>query len=194
MKSEIFVRWHSRAGQGAVTAAHFLSEALASLDYKVQSFPDFGAEKRGAPVVVFNRLSKTASILDDPAHLTFVNLVVLLDPTLIGNELDYDSILEHLDTDGALIINTAKTIPSVFNARYKGGIYHLNATGIALDTIGRNVPNVALIGGLSAVLKISQEIMEPLLEAHLSTFFPDKIVQKNLEGFRRGYNEIIEIK
>ncbi|MCK5460876.1 2-oxoacid:acceptor oxidoreductase family protein [Candidatus Gracilibacteria bacterium] len=194
MKSELCVRWHSRAGQGAVTAATFFGEACATLGYKVQSFPDFGAEKRGAPVVVFNRISKSAKILDDPAHLTTVDLVVLLDPTLLGKELDYVDILKHLNPTGTLVINTSKEGASLFNKKFQGTIFHLNATKIALDTIKRNIPNVAMMGGLTTILGLDHKKMKTLLNKSLSNSFAPSVVEKNLKGFVRGMSEVKKIK
>lgn len=194
MKSELSVRWHSRAGQGAVTAANFFGEAFAAFGYKVQSFPDFGAEKRGAPVVVFNRVSKNADILDDPAHLTRVDLVILLDPTLLGNELDYEDVLKFLSPEGILIVNTSKEGASLFNEKYSGTIFHLNATKIALETIKRNIPNVAMMGGVSKILKMDHKKTKLLLEKTLSSVFSPLLVEKNLEGFDRGAKEVKKIK
>lgn len=192
-QKELNIRWHSRAGQGAVTAANFFAEGLNKIGYKTQAFPDFGAEKRGAPVVVYNRVSKSDKILDDPAHLRHLDLVVLLDPTLVGNELTYEDVLQGLKPEEILVINTSKTKPSVFNEKFKGKVYHLNATVIALDTIGRNVPNVAMVGGLTKILELDQDQMKTILKDHLLTFFPEKIVNKNMEGFDRGFSEVIEI-
>ncbi len=193
IQQELNVRWHSRAGQGAVTAANFFAEGLNKIGYKTQAFPDFGAEKRGAPVVVYNRVSKSAEILDDPAHLRHLDLVVLLDPTLVGNELTYEDILQGLKPEGILIINTSKTENSVFNEKFKGKIYHLNATDIALATINRNVPNVAMVGGLTKILDLDGAQIKTILKEHLSGFFPEKIVNKNMEGFDRGFKEIFEL-
>ena len=193
MLDEISIRWHSRAGQGAVTAAGFFAEAMEQFGYKVQSFPDFGAEKRGAPVVVFNRVSKTAKVLDDPAHLTHIDMAILVDPTLVGAELDYEDVLNGLQDDGILFINTSKTGASGFNEKFKGLIYHLNATQIALDTIHRNIPNVAVMGGVAGVLRIDKGKMRELLKIHLSAHFPEKLVEANLQGFDRGYEEILSI-
>lgn len=193
MLEKYSIRWHSRAGQGAVTAAGFFAEAMEQFGYKVQSFPDFGAEKRGAPVVVFNRISKVDMVLDDPAHLTHIDMAILVDPTLVGAELEYEDVLNGLNEDGILFINTAKTEASGFNERFKGKIFHLNATQIALDTIGRNIPNVAMIGGLTSVLQIDFEKMKNALKEHLSHFFPENLVEKNLVGFDRGNEEILSI-
>ena len=50
--------FHGRGGQGAVTAADLLaSAALKSGNEGVQTFPLFGAERRGAPVKAFARIS-----------------------------------------------------------------------------------------------------------------------------------------
>lgn len=193
MRDTLNVRWHSRAGQGAVTAANFFAEALAQFGYKVQSFPDFGAEKRGAPVVVFNRFSNQDESLDDPAHLKYVDLVVLFDTTLLGDEVSYDDILKHLGDNGLLVINTAKTDPSKFNKLFNGVIHHVNASGIALDTIKRNIPNVAMMGALTKILEIDKDKMKITLELHLSKVFPEALVQKNMIGFDRGYGENIII-
>ncbi len=194
MRESLSIRWHSRAGQGAVTAANFFAEALAKMGHSVQSFPDFGAEKRGAPVVVFNRMAAKEVVLDDPAHLTHVKIVILVDPTLVGAELDYDDILAGLEDDGILFINTAKKEGSEFNKKFKGQIYHLNATQIALDTIKRNIPNVAMMGGLTKICDLDEGQMKKVLKEHLSAYFPPEIVTKNMGGFERGLVEVLSIK
>ncbi len=194
MRSNTSIRWHSRAGQGAVTAAGFFAEALARLGCQVQSFPDFGAEKRGASVIVYNRICKGDHELEDPAHLIHLDMVILLDPTLVGNEINYEDVLEGLRPDGILVINTAKTKKSGFNEKFKGTIFHINATQIALDTIKRNIPNVAMIGGITKILDIDYDQMKTCLKEHLSVHFSKKIVERNLRGFEQGYGGGLKVK
>ncbi len=189
-QKELYVRWHSRAGQGAVTAANFFVEALHKMGYHSLGFPDYGAEKRGAPVVVYNCISIEDKLLDDPAHLRHLDLVVLLDPTLVGAEIDYEDVLEGLKDEALLVINTSKKDSSAFNEKFKGQIYHLPATRIALDTVGRNVPNVAMVGGLTNILDLDKAKMKIILETSLSAVFNPKIVEKNMIGFEKGFNEI----
>ena len=193
MREEIYVRWHSRAGQGAVTASGFLAQALGEIGFLAQSFPDFGAEKRGAAVVCFNRGSKKETVLDDPAHLTRVDTVVLCDPTLLGPELSADELLKHLGPSGDLLINTsAKTrLPQIPD--FGGKVWHCPAGQIARETVGRNVPNVALTGALTHILGLHLAEIKKILAAHLATFFPEKLVEKNLIGFDRGAAECKEI-
>jgi 2-oxoacid:acceptor oxidoreductase gamma subunit (pyruvate/2-ketoisovalerate family) len=190
MQHNFSIRWHSRAGQGAVTAANFLTEALAQMEYQAQSFPDYGAEKRGAPVEVFNRFSRGEKPLRDPAHVGHPDMVVLVDTTLVGAELDYADVLKNIMPEGVLMLNTHKTTPTGFNDRFSGTIWHLDATKIALETIRRNVPNVALVGGITKILDLDFQQMKQALEVHLGQFFSKKIVAQNLEGFARGFGEV----
>ena len=55
----IEIRWHGRGGQGAVVASRILALAAFLDGYQgAQSFPFFGMERRGAPVLAFTRISK----------------------------------------------------------------------------------------------------------------------------------------
>ena len=51
------IRFHGRGGQGAVVASTVLASAFFKEKKFVQAFPNFGAERRGAPVVAFTRVS-----------------------------------------------------------------------------------------------------------------------------------------
>ena len=52
----IEIRMHGRGGQGAVIAAKILASALFKEGKYAQSFPSFGVERRGAPVMAFTRV------------------------------------------------------------------------------------------------------------------------------------------
>jgi len=184
------IRWHSRAGQGAVTAANFLGEALGELGMEILSFPDFGAEKRGAPVIVFNRFSEKKGTPLDPAQPRQIDLVVLLEPSLVGAELSHEEILKGLKSDGTLVINTEKAEPSKFAEKFGGKIVHVPATKIARETLGKNLPNVAMIGALAEILELPAEKIKKLLEKNLEKVFAKSVVEKNLVGFQRGKTEL----
>ena len=49
------IRWHARAGQGAKTASQLLAVALLEDGKSVQAFPEYGPERRGAPLRAFTR-------------------------------------------------------------------------------------------------------------------------------------------
>jgi pyruvate ferredoxin oxidoreductase gamma subunit/2-oxoisovalerate ferredoxin oxidoreductase gamma subunit len=49
------IRFHGRGGQGTVVASILLAKAFFKAGYDVQTFPLFGVERRGAPVVDVTR-------------------------------------------------------------------------------------------------------------------------------------------
>lgn len=192
-KNMIGIRWHSRAGHGAITAANALCEIVGeNTEYNGQSFPDFGAEKRGAAVVVYNRFSKEEIV--ENHHVQHPNIVVFLDTSLINkDELSYEDILEGMPADGALIINTAQK-KTKFSEKFSGTIFHVDATEISESEIGRNIPNVPILGALlkvSGLMKIEKFL--PALEAFLSKSLPPKIVEGNLVALKRGFEESYQV-
>lgn len=79
------IRWHARAGQGAKTAAHLLAMAYMRSGMYAQAFPEYGPERRGAPLRAFTR----AADIPIRRHDSIVDpdLVVVLDPSLL-DEID----------------------------------------------------------------------------------------------------------
>jgi pyruvate ferredoxin oxidoreductase gamma subunit len=75
------IRWHARAGQGAKTASNILALALLRTGKSVQSFPEYGPERRGAPLRAYTRFSdarvRRHDAIDEP------DLVVVLDESLL---------------------------------------------------------------------------------------------------------------
>ena len=58
MPEMLEIRWHARGGQGAVTASKVLADSSLEAGKHVQSFPEYGSERMGAPIKAFNRISK----------------------------------------------------------------------------------------------------------------------------------------
>jgi 2-oxoacid:acceptor oxidoreductase gamma subunit (pyruvate/2-ketoisovalerate family) len=144
----IEIRFHGRGGQGAVLASKVLAVAFFHENLYVQSFPAFGVERRGAPVMAFLRVDQR------PIHLR-VNIyepdhVVVLDPTLIG-AIDVTS---GLKKDGWIVINSHQP-PEVFN--YLEGFQKatVDATSIAIrNGLGSRtnpIVNSAILGAFSKV-------------------------------------------
>jgi len=99
------IRWHARAGQGAKTAAHTLALALLAGGKIVQAFPEYGPERRGAPLRAFTRLSDLPIRRHD--GVTDPDLVVVLEPTLV-HEVD---VAEGLRPEGMILVN-GETVPA----------------------------------------------------------------------------------
>jgi Pyruvate/2-oxoacid:ferredoxin oxidoreductase gamma subunit len=77
------IRWHARGGQGAKTAAMFLAEAVLSKGKYGQGFPEYGPERRGAPVRGFTRIS--AKPIRRHCGIENPGIVIVLDPTLLDS-------------------------------------------------------------------------------------------------------------
>ena len=75
------VRLHGRGGQGVVTAADLLALAAFEEGQHAQSFPSFGSERTGAPVVAYCRLSERDIRTREP--VVAPDCVVVIDPTLV---------------------------------------------------------------------------------------------------------------
>ncbi len=191
MDSQTFsIRWHSRAGQGAITVATALAEILGTHGQFIQSFPEFGAEKRGAPVTVFNRVSDEP--LTDPSQPTELDLIVLLDSTLIAScEVLPETVLKGLKSEGKLLINTTQ---EKLDFSGENATYALDASGIAVSEIGRDIPNVPLLGALLKLTKLAElKSFQADLKTYLACHLPEKIVTGNLKAFERGYNEVKQL-
>jgi pyruvate ferredoxin oxidoreductase gamma subunit len=189
-KDLIEIRWHGRGGQGAKTAALLFGEAAIDTGMYIQAFPEYGPERTGAPVSAFNRLSKKPirlhSGVDNPA------IVLVLDSSLL-NTVD---VLEGLEKGVILIVNTPDS-PEVIRKKLSVDpgieVYTLDASKIALDTIGLNKPNTPMLGALAKVTDIlDYKKMLKSIEHKLKIKFrgkPEEIVTKNMRAIKTAHEE-----
>ncbi len=144
----IEVRFHGRGGQGAQVASKVLAVAFFHEGYHVQSFPAFGVERRGAPVMAFLRADKEPIQLRvniyEPDH------IVVLDPTLIS-AVDVTS---GLKPKGWILVNSHHS-PEAFSHLRNFQIATVDATSIALrNSLGSRtspIVNTAILGAFSKV-------------------------------------------
>ncbi|HHY93002.1 MAG TPA: pyruvate ferredoxin oxidoreductase, partial [Firmicutes bacterium] len=144
MPDKIAVRIHGRGGQGVVTAAELMAMAAWEEGLYAQAFPTFGSERMGAPVAGFVRLSH------QPVHMPYQvyepRYVIVQDSTLVG-AVDLTSGLE---ADGLVLVNTEGDSPAL---ALSSGVQLVTvpATRIALEELGQNRPNTALLGAFAAL-------------------------------------------
>ena len=168
------LRWHSRGGQGGKTASKLLAEACFREGKQATAFSFYGAERRGAPVTSYNRVSdreiKLYSGVARPDH------VIVLDASLV----DLQSVTDGLDEDGTIVINT--TDPSV--VEFDGRVISVDATDIAvendLQADGTPIVNTPILG---AVARTDLVEIDTLAEVIASTFD-----ETNAEAARTAYD------
>jgi 2-oxoisovalerate ferredoxin oxidoreductase gamma subunit len=136
--SLVEICFHGRGGQGAVTAANLLA-AAALLDGNkgVQAFPLFGAERRGAPVRAFARISEQEIHLRSEIYNP--DIVIVLDESI----MELVDVLKGLKEDGKVLINTRRK-PNDFPFSKQYHVATVDATSIALN---QNI----LVGGIPVV-------------------------------------------
>ena len=179
----IEIRWHGRGGQGAVTSAEILAKAAIGEGKYAQAFPAFGAERRGAPVLAFDRISSKAPIRIR-AEVTEPNVVVVLDSSL----LRIVNVTSGLKEKGTLIINTKERledIESKFGNRWRLAI--IDATSIARELLGVPIVNTTMLG---AVLRATGLVKLESLHEPLKQRF-ERLAERNIKAMERAFKETV---
>lgn len=171
----IEIRFHGRGGQGSVTAAEILAKAAFKDGKYVQAFPFFGVERRGAPVMAFTRID------DKPIDIRYKvynpDYVLVLDDTLMSVVDVFSGVKENSE----VIINIADE----FSENVDVPVHSIDATGIALDMLGRNIVNTIILGYFAK--KTDVVSIDSLIEVIKETF-PGKVGELNAEATRKAYD------
>lgn len=187
MSKMLEIRWHARGGQGAVTAAKVLAQAALLEGAYVQAFPEYGAERTGAPIQAFTRIGDKEITIH--SQITDPDIVLVLDDTLLGAV----DITAGLKKGGKVIVNTTKN--GSIKEKITGGyeIYTVDANNIAEEELGRVIPNTPMLG---ALVKVTGALkLDNLLETLKQTFgkkFSAEVLNGNLNAARRAYEEVVK--
>jgi len=175
-------RFHGRGGQGAVLGCEILAKALLREGKYVQYSPDFGVERRGAPVRAFLRVDEGKIYLRYQIYEP--DCVVVLDPFLRLEE-----VIAGLKPEGWLIINTPKG-PEEFKGLGPFNVATINATEIALKhqigTQASPIVNTVILGAIAKVFGFSLSCLQ---EAIREKFGED---ERNLLAAQEAYHKVKE--
>lgn len=179
----IEIRFHGRGGQGAQVASKVLAVAFFHDGFYVQSFPAFGVERRGAPVLAFLRVDRNPIQLRvniyQPDH------IIVLDPTLIG-AVDVTS---GLKPNGWIVINSSHP-PEFFEDLKNFRIATVDATAIAIrNGLGSRtnpIVNTAILGAFS---RVSGLVGIDSIALSIREETPGK-KDENARAAREAYNEV----
>jgi pyruvate ferredoxin oxidoreductase gamma subunit len=187
MQGLVEIRWHGRGGQGAVTAAKMTAELALGQGKHFQAFPEYGPERSGAPIVAFTRVS------DEPiqvyAGIEHPDIVVVLDPSLL-------SVVDVTagSPDDAIVLINSDLSPAELRAKYHmegRKLYTIAATKIAVETIGRAIPNTPMVGALTRITQLFPlEEIVAFVREDFGKKFPPKVVEGNVNALTRSYEEV----
>ena len=183
----IEIRWHSRAGQGAVTEAKGLAEVVATTGKDVQAYAFYGSAKHGAAMMAFNRFDDEV-ILNHEKYMQ-PDYVLVIDPALVYGA----DITENEKDDTVYIITTHLSTEALVASqpKLKGKkVYTVDCIKISQETIGKAIPNAPMLGALMKVsgmydLEFFKENMFKVLNK-----LPQKIIDANMVAIERAYNEV----
>jgi pyruvate ferredoxin oxidoreductase gamma subunit len=183
-KNELIeIRWHGRGGQGAVTSAELLAKAAINEGKYAQAFPAFGAERRGAPVLAFDRVSNNVPIRVR-AEITAPNVVAVLDSSL----LRVVNVTAGLKRKGTLVINSRKTLSEIetdFGNKWRLAV--IDATKIAREVLGVPIVNTTMLGALLKATGVVK--LESLFEPLRGRF--GRLAERNIKAMERAFNETV---
>ena len=187
MAHTLEIRWHGRGGLGAKTAALVFGQALIEEGLNVQAIPEFGPERRGAPVKAYNRISDRP--IRRHSGITNPDMVVVLDARLLSSP----DTLEGLKPGGSIIVNTPlspEELKSKLGIR-DHKVYTVDATRIARDILGMNIPNTPMLAVLAKVTRAVP--LERFLEnarKRLGKKYSAEVTERNLRAMERACEEV----
>jgi 2-oxoacid:acceptor oxidoreductase gamma subunit (pyruvate/2-ketoisovalerate family) len=112
--------------------------------------------------------------------------MVVIDPGL----MKIPALFNGLKPEGVLIVNSKTRLKSKPNENLKiAGV--VNATQIAVEEIGRDIPNTCLLGAFAAA---TGWIDLKSVLACLGDYLSGDMLQRNLKSAERGFKEVEVIK
>jgi len=178
------VRLHGRGGQGVVSAAQLLADAAVLEGKYVQAFPEFGAERSGAPIAAYARLS------DGPIEIhSFIRnpgVVMVCDKSMAY----FKNTTLGLAKGGYFICNfdgAPEELRSKLGLDPSVKIITIDATGIAMKSLGKDYPNTPMLG---ALLKATGIVGFESLEKVLGERFKGQVLVGNEQALKLGYEGV----
>ena len=182
----IEVRFHGRGGQGAKIASRILGRAGFLSGLQVQDFALFGAERRGAPVVSFTRLSSEP--IDERGNIDRPNLVVVMDDSLLKEAAG--QVFHGVEGKTPLFVNGIRD-------RLEANLKDLPAANfqfVDLSAIARELIGTVFVSAAAAAIaakcvsSISLAALEDAVRTELAEFgLAPESVEKNVAAARAAY-------
>lgn len=181
-----------RGGQGAKTAARIIGTAAFLEGKQAQDLPIYGAERRGAPVFSFVRIDP--KFIGMRGYIPNPDLVVVLDDSLFT--MPGANATKGLKAGGMLVANSSKdekTIRKLAGVDKKTRVVAVDATSIAIETIGKPIPNIALLGAVVAAAKVVEmSSLEAAIKKEMTEekAMAEEKINQNISAARKCYGAV----
>ncbi|MBI2247557.1 MAG: 2-oxoacid:acceptor oxidoreductase family protein [Armatimonadetes bacterium] len=177
------VRWHGRGGFGAKTAAMLLAELIIDAGAYGQAAPEFGPERRGAPVQAFTRIGPSPITRRGPIEEP--DVLVVLDARL----LETPTVTSGLRLNTWVVVNASGPVSVTVVPAAR--IITLDASGIARQTVGKDIPNIPMLAAVVALLDlVPRSWFLYWLRRRLAREFRGEIASANLQAAEAAMDEV----
>ncbi|MFX0081340.1 MAG: 2-oxoacid:acceptor oxidoreductase family protein [Candidatus Hodarchaeota archaeon] len=183
------ISMHCRGGQTCITASQLLAEMAFEEGFKdTIAIPIIGAERRGAPIQAFSKISRSKSI---KTYDSVVNpdYILMFDTSL----LEIPRIKESIKEGATLIANSPNPIDTTdFPKNIK--IFIVDATGICIekDFMHSSGPilNIPMLGAFG---KVTGYYDLKSMEKVIKKEFGEGRLEKNMSVARAAYETVKEV-
>jgi pyruvate ferredoxin oxidoreductase gamma subunit len=176
----IEIRLHGRGGQGAVTASRIIATAAYEEGQFSQAIPMYGTERRGAPLTAYVRIDKVRVRERELVHTP--DLSICFDPLISLQQ----AVANDLKPGGKVLLN-APFSPDKSDLAGDINIATVNATSIAMETLGRPITNTAMLG---AFAKATGIVKLESVEKAIKKYFPGRYCDMNISAARKSYESV----
>ena len=180
------IRFHGRGGQGAVIASKMLAYSFFLDNKYAQSFPTFGAERRGAPVAAFVRVDN--QYINNRSPIQNPDYVIVM----AGKLAETVDVSLGIKPTGTIFINSDQK-PEHFNFEDTSNIITFDLNSLALKyRLGTktmpiiNSPILGLFSGYTDIVSLDS------LKKSIKKFVPVKI-ENNIEAIEDAYYQSKQI-
>lgn len=186
------LRFHGRGGQGAKVASRILGSAAFFEGYYAQDFPLYGAERRGAPIAAFARISKEPIL--ERGIIAEPDILIVMDETLLDDSQAHP--LSGLKEGGVVFINTAHSTEEA-KAKYKvsGQVITLDITKIGIEILERPVLSSLAGGVASRIADLKEDSLRKAVEKEVSEIITDReLIVKNIDASVYCFHAVKPVK
>lgn len=185
----IRIRFHGRGGHGVKTASRIVGTAAFYAGYECQDSPIYGAERRGAAVTAFTRISREPilerGMIADPSLIVLADETLLMDPSA--------AVLAGQESASAMFVNCERVdvLGEKFGIRPR--LYALDLTSRTRAALGRASALSAGLAGAAARLigivrleHLEEALREEFAQLHASA----EVIERNLDVARAVFADL----
>lgn len=184
----IEIRWHGRGGQGTKTASLLLADIIFNSNKYVQGFPEYGPERKGAPITAYNRIDDKKIMIHN--NIYNPDIIIIVDPTQISKKLLYGL------KEGGIVITNSQNDDEEIRKHLELSddikLYNINASEISFQKLGAVYPNIPILTATLMVLNIfDEQEIKKYMEIEINKKFETKLAV--IPGNIACMNDTIEI-